>query len=77
MRGAQLFECTISVGSVLVENRYGQFYVVRFYEPQWLDTSDRRHQLLSEVLASLNGRRIEQTFDAEQALQQLPEPATA
>lgn len=76
MQGAKLFQCAITLTSTLVENQFGQFYVLQFRQPEWLTPDDRKYAQLEDVATVLSEERIERTYEHE--LQQLADgPATA
>ncbi len=77
MQGVQLLECGISLASTLVENQYGQFYVVQFRRPEWIGPDDTQYAALADMAATLADERIERTFEYESQIAADPGPATA
>ena len=61
-------QCATTLASTLVENRFGQFYLVQFREPEWIGPDDPQYAPVAEMAVILAEERIERTFDYESAL---------
>ena len=77
MQGVHLFQCAITLTSSLVENQYGQFYVVQFRAPEWITPDDAQYAPLADMAAMLAEERIERTFAYESQLTADPGPKPA
>ncbi len=77
MQGVHLFQCAITLASVMVENQYGQFYIVQFRQPEWISPDDHPYAALADMAATVSQEQIERTFEHESKLATDPGPATA
>lgn len=77
MQGVHLFQCAITLASALVENQFGQFYIVQFRQPEWISPDDLQYAPLADMAATMAEERVERTFDFESTLAADPGPATA
>ena len=75
MQGVQLFQCAITLTSTLVENKFGQFYVVQFRKPEWISADDRPYEALAQMASTLREENIERTFDHESQIAAASGPA--